>query len=91
VAAGGADWVVFAEPPGAGQARRYPDDEAFFLHYLVDVVGGALDGDAAFAPGEVTTWVARRHAQVDRGELVWIAHNLDVLARAGGDGGLRDA
>jgi hypothetical protein len=34
------------------------------------------------APAEVGAWTAARHAQIERGELVWISHNLDVLARA---------
>jgi len=75
LAAGGSDWVVSA---GAG---GFAGDEAFFLRYLVDLVDGALAADPAFAPGEVAAWTAARHAQIDRGELVWIAHNLDLLAR----------
>jgi SAM-dependent methyltransferase len=86
VEAGGADWVVFAGADG------YRGDEAFFLHYLVDVVSGALaaapgDGPAPITPAELRGWTAARHAQIDRGELVWIAHNLDVLARAAGSTG----
>lgn len=74
LAAGGSDWVVAAGPGG------YEGDEAFFLGYLVDGVHRALAADPAFAPGEVEAWAAARHAQIERGELVWIAHNLDVLA-----------
>lgn len=76
LAAGGSDWVVAAGPGG------YPEDEAFFLRYLVDGVRHALVDDPAFAPGEVAAWTEARHAQIDRGELVWIAHNLDLLAGA---------
>lgn len=82
LAAGGGDWVVFADPPSGRGDPSYRGDEGFFLHYLIDVVGGALGGDASFVRGEVDSWVATRHAQVDRGELVWISHNLDLLARA---------
>ena len=74
LAAGGSDWVV------AAGASGYPGDEAFFLRYLVDLVDRALAADPAFTPGEVAAWTAERHAQIDRGELVWIAHNLDLLA-----------
>lgn len=74
LAAGGSDWVVAAGPGG------YEGDEAFFLEYLVDGVQRALSADPAFAPGEVEAWTAARHAQIERGELVWIAHNLDLLA-----------
>jgi hypothetical protein len=75
VAAGGSDWVVFGGPGG------YPRDEAFFLRFLVDTVDRALAGDAAIAPAELRAWTAARHGQIDRGELVWVAHNLDVLAQ----------
>lgn len=74
LAAGGSDWVVSA---GAGS---YPGDEAFFLGYLVDLVERSLTADPAFAPGEVAAWAEARRGQIDRGELVWIAHNLDLLA-----------
>ena len=72
--AGSSDWVVH---PRDG---AYPADERFFLEYIVDTVAGALagtdlDGDA------LADWAETRHRQVDRGELVYIAHQLDVLGR----------
>jgi len=73
VAAGGSDWVVFADRQG-----RYPHQEADFLHRLVDsierVVGPRLPGS------EVRSWASERRAQIGRGELVYIAHQLDLLA-----------
>ncbi|SEO97717.1 hypothetical protein SAMN04487948_109112 [Halogranum amylolyticum] len=70
VAAGGSDWVV--HPP-------YPVDEAYFLHHLVDTVAGAVDGDVDDA--DRRTWAADRHDAVASGELRFLAHNVDVLAR----------
>ena len=29
----------------------------------------------------MSTWVAERHAQIEQGTLVYIAHQLDVLGR----------
>jgi SAM-dependent methyltransferase len=75
LSAGSSDWVVFA-----GSAR-YEGDEAFFLHHLVDVIRGALDGEPRLDARRFAEWIARRHEQIDRGELVWISHNMDLLAR----------
>jgi SAM-dependent methyltransferase len=69
-AAGSSDWVVW---PTAG---RYPGDEAYFLHHIVHTIDVAL-ADPRFAP-----WIAARHAQIERGELVYLAHQLDVAGRA---------
>lgn len=78
VAAGGSDWVVHAGPQG------YPGDEAYLLHYILHTVEGALRGSPDLAPDELAGWLAARHAQAERGELVYIAHQLDVLARRRG-------
>jgi len=69
VEAGSSDWVVW---PTDG---AYPAEEAVFLHHIVATIEGALDG--AFSD-----WVAARHAQVERGELIYIAHQLDVAGYA---------
>jgi SAM-dependent methyltransferase len=76
VAAGSSDWVVF---PRAG---AYPNDEAYFLHHIVHFVHGALTGHAELDAARFEAWVRERHAQIDRGELFYIAHQLDLLGRA---------
>jgi len=76
LAAGGSDWVVHS------QNGRYPADEAYFLHHLVRTVEGALDGDPEIDDDGLAEWAAARHRSVADGELVAVAHNLDVLARA---------
>lgn len=75
VAAGSSDWVVF--PRGGG----YPNDEAYFLHHIVHFVHGALAGHAELDAARFEAWVRERHAQIDRGELFYIAHQLDLLGR----------
>jgi SAM-dependent methyltransferase len=77
LAAGASDWVVVAGPDG------YPADEAFFLAFIVKTVRGALAGAPDLDPDRFAAWIAARHAQIERGELVYIAHQLDVLARTG--------
>lgn len=75
LAAGASDWVVHAGPGG------YPGDEAYFLHHILHFVESALAGDPSLDPARLRDWLAARHAQVERGELVYIAHQLDFLAR----------
>jgi hypothetical protein len=63
----------------------YPADEELFLRFIVDTVADALADDAE---SELTTktlaeWRERRHEQLDIGELVYIAHQLDVLGCVG--------
>ena len=74
--AGSSDWVVFA---GAG---GYPADEAYFLHFIVETLRGALAGHPELDTAAYDAWISTRHAQIERGELVYIAHQLDFLAMA---------
>lgn len=74
--AGGSDWVVW---PTRG---AYPGDEAYFLHHIVHTIDGELRDHPRLDQERFRQWVATRHDQVDAGELCYIAHQLDVLARA---------
>lgn len=76
MAAGGSDWVIFP------QRERYPGDEAFFLHFIVRTVANALAGHPDLDGQRFAAWIAERQAQIEGGELVYIAHQLDVLAKA---------
>jgi SAM-dependent methyltransferase len=76
LAAGGSDWVVFPIK------NAYPGDEAYFLHHIVDTVRGALVQNDQLEPRAFEDWVAARHAQVERAELVYIAHQLDLFGLA---------
>jgi SAM-dependent methyltransferase len=78
LAAGSSDWVVF---PSHG---TYPEDEAYFLHHIVNTVWVALKDHAELAGGDFERWIRIRHEQIDRAELIYIAHQLDVLGRAPG-------
>jgi len=74
LAAGSSDWVVFAGADG------YPADEEYFLHDIIHTIGAALTGHPQLDAERLGAWVAQRHAQIERGALVYIAHQLDVLA-----------
>jgi len=71
LAAGASDWLVFAGPSG------YPADEAYFLHFILHTIHQAVAGHPKLDPDQFTAWLAARHAQVERGELVYIAHQID--------------
>jgi SAM-dependent methyltransferase len=73
LAAGSSDWVVFPGPEG------YPGDEAYFLHYLVHTVEAALRPQPLLEEKTLLEWTSRRRRQIDRGELAFVAHQLDFF------------
>jgi SAM-dependent methyltransferase len=73
LAAGPSDWVVFPGKDG------YPEDEAHFLHFLIDTIHRALLGHPDLNPDRFREWVAERRRQVERRELIFIAHQLDFV------------
>ena len=75
--AGASDWWV------RPQDGAYPSDEAYFLHFLVETVRRAVPAQAGIQAADVDAWAARRHAQIDRGELVYLAHQWDVAGVRG--------
>jgi hypothetical protein len=77
-AAGASDWVVFPGKEG------YPEDEAYFLHFIVHTIAEALKEDPALDQDDFSRWIAERHTQVERCELVYIAHQLDFAGTAPG-------
>jgi SAM-dependent methyltransferase len=81
LAAGSSDWVVFAGPDG------YAADEAYFLHFIIHTIHTALTGHPHLDAERFTAWIAQRHAQVEQGTLVYIAHQLDLLGRVSAPGG----
>lgn len=80
LAAGASDWVVTPRPRGS---TSYPADEAYFLSYLLATIEGALAGHPELDPRRFDDWLRRRRQQVVEGELVFVAHQLDVLGVVG--------
>jgi hypothetical protein len=72
-AAGSSDWVVFPGPDG------YPGDEAYFLHWIIDTISRALNGHPELEMNRFQAWVDRRYRQIESAELIYIAHQLDVM------------
>lgn len=75
VDAGASDWVVFPREEG------YSRDEEVFLHAIIDTVEGALRGREDMDGDVLGAWARGRRAQVESRELVYIAHQMDILAQ----------
>ncbi len=73
LAAGSSDWMVF---PGAG---GYPQDEAYFLHFIIDTIYQAINKYPELNTAQFEEWTRQRHAQIERQELIYIAHQLDYV------------
>ena len=78
LAAGASDWIVYPHH------RRYPLRESYFLHHIVHTIDEELAHHPEIDPEHFKTWIAKRHAQVENGELVFMAKHIDVLARKTG-------
>ncbi len=74
LAAGASDWVVHAGVDG-----RYVADEAIFLRAILGFFAESLGGHPELDAAQFGEWLQKRHGQIDRGELVYIAHQLDFL------------
>jgi SAM-dependent methyltransferase len=75
LAAGSSDWVVH------GNNGSYHADEAYFLHHIIHTVDEELRRWPDIDELDLAKWIALRHSQIDRGELVYIAHQLDFVGR----------
>ena len=73
LAAGGSDWLVY------GQDGRYPADEAYFLHAILHMMGQTLSQSPELDQKQFAQWLTKRQAQIERGELTYIAHQLDFV------------
>jgi hypothetical protein len=75
VSAGASDWVVY---PVDG---LYPLEEAYFLQFILHFFEESLSAHPGLEPSAFVDWLAKRRQQVERGELVYIAHQMDFLCQ----------
>ncbi|HSF81363.1 MAG TPA: class I SAM-dependent methyltransferase [Anaerolineales bacterium] len=73
--AGASDWVIYP------QDGSYPADEAYFLHFIIHTIHTALRGHPELDAPALTAWAQTRHAQIERSELIYIAHQIDFTGR----------
>ena len=74
-AAGSSDWVVY---PVEGQ---YSSDEAYFLNFILYFFEQSLGNHPDLNKAAFADWLQKRRDQVARGELVYVAHQMDFLVR----------
>lgn len=74
-AAGASDWVVY---PRAGQ---YPAEEAYFLQFILHFFEESLGNHPRLDKAGFAEWLEKRREQVRRGQLVYIAHQMDFLVK----------
>ena len=79
LAAGASDWVVHAVK------GKYVDDEEYFLHFILHFFEESLTGHVELNAAAFADWVQKRRAQIERGELVYIAHQMDFLVKRNGE------
>jgi hypothetical protein len=75
LAAGASDWVVYSRD------GKYTADEKYFLQFILHFFESSLKDCDVLQPGIFKQWLAKRHEQIDWGELVYIAHQMDFLVR----------
>ena len=77
IAAGASDWVVHTTH------GQYLADEKYFLHFILNFFETSLKAHTELDAVAFENWLARRREQIECGELVYIAHQIDFLARKG--------
>jgi hypothetical protein len=75
LAAGASDWVVHAVN------GKYPADEEYFLNFILHFFEESLTGHGELNAADFSNWLKERRAQIERSELVYIAHQMDFLAK----------
>ncbi len=75
LAAGASDWVVY------GVDGKYRQDEAYFLHFILHFFEESLKGNPELDEAVFADWLKKRHEQSERGELVYVAHQMDFLVK----------
>jgi hypothetical protein len=75
IATGASDWVVHTTK------GKYPAEEQYFLRFILNFFESSLKSHVELDAAEFEGWLAKRHAQIEHGELVYIAHQIDFLVR----------
>jgi hypothetical protein len=75
LAAGASDWVVY------GNGGKYSTDEEYFLRFILHFYASSLKGCDELNDAILESWLVKRQEQIERGELVYIAHQMDFLVK----------
>lgn len=75
LAAGASDWVVYA------LNGTYPADEKYFLQFILHFFEESLSEHPELDAAAFADWLTKRRTQIERGQLVYIAHQMDFLVK----------
>jgi SAM-dependent methyltransferase len=75
-ALGSSDWTVL----GDVNQGAYSHDEGYFLKCILYFIEDSLTDSKCIDPKDLEDWLSTRHKQLDHGQLIYIAHQLDLLA-----------
>lgn len=75
LSAGASDWVVYAKD------GSYPADEKYFLQFILHFFETALKDCQGLDGNTLKRWLEIRQEQIDWGELIYMAHQMDFLVR----------
>lgn len=75
IAAGASDWVIYPVD------NHYLYDEAYFLHFILHFFELSLAEYPGIDKERFQQWLLGRRTQIDRAELVYIAHQSDFLIK----------
>ena len=72
---GSSDWLVMPDTSG-----QYSEGEYLFLHYILNLYEKELARSSRIDSEKAHTWCKIRRHQIEKGELIYIVHQWDVLA-----------
>ncbi|MFC2026072.1 class I SAM-dependent methyltransferase [Chloroflexota bacterium] len=75
IQAGASDWLVAPGETG------YTDDEAVFLHAILQTVANELKDHPQLNALKFADWIDQRQKQIDSAELIFLAHQIDVIGK----------
>ncbi len=73
ISLGPSDWVIYPKE------RRYRGEERYFLKAILNFIACSLKGNPQIDPQELDYWLRERYRHLKKGELFFLAHNLDFL------------
>lgn len=75
ISAGSSDWVVYPDRNG------YSDDVSYFLHHIIHLVSNSVERSDQISSEKLERWTEIRHQQIENEELIYIAHQMDLLGK----------
>lgn len=71
----GSDWIVF------GNEGEYPENEEYFLQCILYFIRQEVLDTSIMEEHKFTKWISERRQQIETGSLLYLAHQIDILAQ----------